>query len=96
MIGITKDRRAFRRMLINAPVTITQGSHSLVGICRDLSGSGMALFVDANGLDPAQPVDLSLGTCSNRLPPFRAQARIIRLDQDEEGYRLAVEFVTVF
>lgn len=34
-------------------------------------------------------------TCSNLLPPFQAQARVIRVDPQGDNYRLGVEFLSI-
>ncbi|MFG0834336.1 MULTISPECIES: PilZ domain-containing protein [Aeromonas] len=92
MITSTKERRAFQRMIINAPVTLYQQDLILVGICRDLSANGMGILVSEHGLDLGQPIRVSLATHSNLLPPFEARARIIRELDEAEGKLLAVEF----
>ena len=43
MITSTKERRAFQRMVINAPVTLFQHQQVLEGVCRDLSANGMVV-----------------------------------------------------
>ncbi|MEB6604979.1 MULTISPECIES: PilZ domain-containing protein [Aeromonas] len=92
MITSTKERRAFQRMVINAPVTLFQHEQVLEGICRDLSANGMGVEVNEHGFDPEQPIRVSLATRSNLLPPFEAQARIVRVLEEEDGLLLALEF----
>lgn len=92
MITSTKERRAFARMVINAPVTIFQHRLVLEGICRDLSASGMGVEVNEHSFDVNQPIRISLATSSNLLPPFEAQARIVRVLEEEKGLLLALEF----
>ncbi|MBV7416069.1 PilZ domain-containing protein [Aeromonas sp. sia0103] len=92
MITSTKERRAFARMLINAPVTLFQHQQVLEGICRDLSANGMGVEVNEHGFDPQQLIRISLATSSNLLPPFEVQARIVRVLEEEKGLLLALEF----
>lgn len=94
MITSTKERRAFQRMIINAPVTIFQQQQQQVleGVCRDLSANGMGISVPEHQLDTTQPIRVSLATNNNLLPPFEAQARIIRVLEEEDGLLLAIEF----
>ena len=92
MITSTKERRAFQRMVINAPVTLFQHQQVLEGICRDLSANGMGIPVPEHQLDTTQPIRVSLATSSNLLPPFEAQARIVRVLEEEDGLLLALEF----
>jgi len=89
----TKERRAFARMVINAPVTVYQQHLVLEGICRDLSANGMGIAVAEHPLDIHQPIRVSLATSNNLLPPFEAHARIIRQLEEDEGLLLAVEFL---
>ena len=93
MITSTKERRAFQRMVINAPVTLFQRQQVLEGVCRDLSANGMGVEVNEHGFDLAQPIRVSLATSSNLLPPFEAQARIVRVLEEEDGLLLALEFL---
>ncbi|MFB2863941.1 PilZ domain-containing protein [Aeromonas sp. MdU4] len=95
MLTNTKERRAFARMVINAPVTVYQQQLVLEGICRDLSANGMGIAVSEHQLDINQPIRISLATNSNLLPPFEAHARIIRVLEEEGGLLLAVEFKTL-
>ena len=92
MITSTKERRAFQRMVINAPVTLFQHQQVLEGVCRDLSANGMGIAVAEHQLDVSQPIRVSLATNNNLLPPFEAQARIIRVLEEEDGLLLAIEF----
>lgn len=98
MLTNTKERRAFARMVINAPVTVYQQQQQqqqleLEGICRDLSANGMGIAVSEHQLDINQPIRISLATNNNLLPPFEAHARIIRVLEEESGLLLAVEFL---
>ena len=95
MITSTKERRAFQRMVINAPVTLFQHQQVLEGICRDLSANGMGVEVNKHAFDLAQPIRGSLATSSNLLPPFEAQARIVRVLEEEDGLLLALEFLSL-
>ncbi|WP_060587656.1 PilZ domain-containing protein [Aeromonas schubertii] len=95
MIDSSRERGAFQRMVINAPVSLHQGAQHLTGICRDLSANGMGIFIETDQINPDEPIRINLATSSNLLPPFAAEARIIRITDEEGGYRLAVEFLTV-
>ncbi|WP_167386752.1 PilZ domain-containing protein [Aeromonas cavernicola] len=92
MINSTNERRAFQRMLINAPVTLYQQQLVLEGICHDLSANGMGVTVAEHRLDVSQPLRVSLATHSNQLPPFEAHARIIRVLEQPDGVLMAIEF----
>ena len=89
-----KERRAFMRMVVDAPVALVVAGETLDAICRDLSANGMAIEV-SRSLPEGTGLSVSLATSSNLLPPFQAQARVIRATPHEPIYRLGVEFVSV-
>ena len=91
----SKERRNFMRMVVNAPVTLIQGAHVMEGVCRDLSANGMSIEIEENLYPEGSELQVSLATSSNLLPPFQAQARVIRVDALGEGYRLGVEFLSI-
>lgn len=93
VITSTKERRAFTRMVINAPVTLFQHHKVLEGVCRDLSANGMGVEVNEHSFDLSVPLRVSLATSSNLLPPFEAQARIVRVLEEDKGLLLALEFL---
>ena len=95
MLTNTKERRAFARMVINAPVTVYQQQLVLEGICRDLSANGMSIEIEKNLYPEGSELQVSLATSSNLLPPFQAQARVIRVDPQGDNYRLGVEFLSI-
>ena len=45
--------------------------------------------------DPVLRSRVSLATSSNLLPPFEAQARIVRVLEEEDGLLLALEFLSL-
>ncbi len=90
-----KERRAFMRMVIDAPVTLVRGQERIAAVCRDLSASGMAIDVANGAFKEGEFLRVSLATTNNQLPPFEAEARVIRADAVDQGYLLGVEFVSV-
>ena len=89
-----KERRAFMRLVIDAPVTLLLAGKPLVGVCRDLSANGMAIEL-SEPVDQGVLLQVSLATSSNALPPFQAQARVLRSEPVGAAYRLGVEFVSL-
>lgn len=83
------------RMVVNAPVTLIQGSHVIEGVCRDLSANGMSIEIEKNLYPEGSELQVSLATSSNLLPPFQAQARVIRVEPQGHNYRLGVEFLSI-
>ena len=57
--------------------------------------NGMGVEVNKHAFDLAQPIRVSLATSSNFLPPFEAQARIVRVLEEEDGLLLALEFLSL-
>ena len=92
MITSHKERRAFARMVINAPVTVRQQHLVLEGVCRDLSANGMKIELCEQPLDLAGPIKVTLNTNSELLPPLKAHARIVRVLEEQSNKLLAVEF----
>ena len=95
LIDTSKERRNFMRMVVNAPVTLIQGSHVIEGVCRDLSANGMSIEIEKNLYPEGSELQVSLATSSNLLPPFQAQTRVIRVDPQGDNYRLRVEFLSI-
>ena len=63
-----------------------------------MPGSQCQRHVDRDREEPVsrrERAEVSLATSSNLLPPFQAQARVIRVDAQGEGYRLGVEFLSI-
>ena len=96
MLTTTRERRTFMRMVIDAPVTLVRGSEHIMATCRDLSANGMAIDVENTCLfTMGETLKVSLSTNSNALPPFEADAKIVRIDNKGEYSQLGVEFVSV-
>ena len=91
----SKERRTFMRMVVDAPVTVIHGGRRLAGICRDLSANGMSIEVEEDGIREGDELLVSLATSSNALPPFQAQAKVVRVQQVGSSYQIGVEFTTV-
>ncbi len=96
MLTTTRERRTFMRMVVNAPVTLVRGEERMLATCRDLSANGMAIEADSVGdFSVGEVLKVNLSTNSNALPPFVADAKIVRADKTGKFYQLGLEFVTV-
>ncbi len=96
MLTTTRERRTFMRMVINAPVTLVRGSERIIATCRDLSANGMSIEAEVATVFPVgEHMSVSLSTNSNALPPFVAEAKVVRADEVDGVYQLGVEFVVV-
>lgn len=95
MLTTTRERRAFMRMVVDAPVTLVRGTEQMLATCRDLSANGMAVEADSVGhFTEGESIRVSLSTNSNALPPFVADAKIVRADRTGNCYQLGLEFVS--
>lgn len=93
---ITKDdRRVFRRMSIETGVKITKGDTELLGICKDLSSTGMSIQLTEKSLKAGDQIEVLLDTDDSRFPPLNAQAVVLRLLEQDGYYLAAIEFTTV-
>lgn len=92
---LNKEKREFRRMVMDAPVTLIHQHDRVEAICRDLSASGMAFEVKDKAFQAGDEIEVSLATASNRLPPFQAKAKVVHVVQVSGGQRVGVEFVSV-
>jgi c-di-GMP-binding flagellar brake protein YcgR len=93
---ITNDeRRVFRRMAIEAAVTITRGNTQLQGTCKDLSSTGMLLQLHEANLNPDDQIQILLSTHDSRFPPLDVEARVVRVTKEDHMFIVATEFLTV-
>ncbi len=89
------DKRSFKRMVLDIPVTITKDTLTVDGVCKDLSSTGMSLtFTDTN-LQTGDVVHIQLATEHERFPPLDVDATLLRIDDAEQGFIAAVEFISV-
>lgn len=95
MLSTTRERRAFMRMVVNAPVTLIRGQERFLATCLDLSANGMAIEVEGNyTFTDHEELKINLATNSNALPPFETVGRVIRIEKKGQLIHLGVEFVT--
>lgn len=88
------NQRSFHRMKLDLPVVITKGAKVFNGICSDLSSTGMLVEISAHGLKTDDLVHIQLDTDDVRFPPLDAEAKLIRVTEDENGkISAAVEFL---
>ncbi|EKE72246.1 PilZ domain-containing protein [Gallaecimonas xiamenensis] len=90
MIEIDELRR-LRRLEIDTPVTLVIEEDQLQGHCSDLSGKGMALIL-GRAVDPGTRVMVKLEGGMENLPPFVAEAMVVRCDPADKGFVVGVSF----
>jgi len=86
------DKRSFKRMELDVPIEITKGTLVVKGICKDLSSTGMSISFNNAELQNGDEVQIQLATSDERFPPLDAQATLLRVDQENEGFVAAVQF----
>ena len=90
------DKRSFHRMELNLPIIITKNGQVYNGTCVDLSSTGMRILFNSSELDSGDIVEIQLDTNDERFPPLDAEAKLIRVEEDEGGsLTAAVEFIAL-
>lgn len=90
------NQRSFQRMQLELPIVITKEAQVYNGICIDLSSTGMRIEFTASELKKGDLVHIQLDTDDERFPPLDAEAKLIRVNQEEDGkFVAAVEFISL-
>jgi len=90
-----EERRVFRRMAIEAAVTITLGDNQIQGTCKDLSSSGMLIQILEPSVNPDDKIRVVLTTQNSRFPPLDVEAKVLRVKNEDGAYLVATEFLSV-
>lgn len=89
------EKRDFHRMKLNSDIELTDSNGvAFPGICRDLSGTGMQLFVD-RAFAEGDEIHTLLPSTSEQFPPFETVCRVLRCEPEGDGFLLGMEIVTV-
>lgn len=84
------EKRDFHRMQVNSEIQITDGEgRSFSGICRDLSGTGMQLYVESD-IPEGATLHTLLPSASDQFPPFETEVRVLRAQPQGDGHLLGV------
>lgn len=89
------ERRDFRRMTIDAPVTVSLGELQLQGICKDLSATGMLIHLSDPHLSAGAKIRVLLETPDARFPSLDVDARVLRVSEENGTYIVATEFAPI-
>ncbi|MDX1633396.1 MAG: PilZ domain-containing protein [Marinobacter sp.] len=89
------EKRDFHRMRVNSEIQITtlQGE-TFTGICRDLSGTGMQLYVNRPVAEGDELLTL-LAASGKDFPPFETSVRVLRAEPEGDGYLLGTAIIEV-
>jgi hypothetical protein len=84
----TDDKRNFRRMQINTPVTLTT-IEPVAGLnysaqCVDLSATGLSLHLDEL-LEPNTLLSVYMDATHPNIEPLKATAKVIRASKEGDG-----------
>ena len=80
------EKRNFARMSIETQVTYTinnSNSSSYHGTSTDLSATGLAMTTD-HELAVGDEVEIVMNAASERLPPFVADGRVLRVESNDD------------
>lgn len=89
------EKRDFHRMTMNLEIELTDSNGvTFPGICKDLSGTGMQLFVE-RAFSEGDEINTLLPTTSEQFPPFETVCRVLRCEPDGDGFLLGMEIVEV-
>ena len=93
------EQRNFRRMMVDTDATIELSQNgqamTLNAICRDLSATGMQLYVQ-EPIDPDTTVTVHIQSANGTVPPLKALTRVVRCTAEDDGqYCLGVEMLDV-
>lgn len=89
------EKRDFHRMTMNLEIELTDSNGvTFPGICKDLSGTGMQLFVE-KAFSEGDEINTLLPTTSEQFPPFETVCRVLRCEPDGDGFLLGMEIVEV-
>jgi hypothetical protein len=88
------ERRSFKRLETETDVTIIRLAtrESMTAGLINLSATGCAFRSD-RPIEPGEDLEILVCSPSKRIEPLRRSARVIRIDHDEDGRMVAVEFV---
>lgn len=80
------EKRDFHRMQVNSEVMITDtDGNQFKGICKDLSGTGMQIFLDT-AMPEGTQLQTLLPSANDQFPPFETMIEVLRCEPQDEGF----------
>ncbi len=89
MIG-DGDQRSFHRMAINAELMLSFNQQRFVGVCKDLSATGMGIHVEGLLLNVGDEIGVALS--GTGISPLTGTAKVVRVGG---GGNYALEFIAL-
>lgn len=85
------EKRDFHRMQVNSEIEITDSQgNCFKGVCRDLSATGMQLYVDRE-VAVGEELQTVLHPSSDQFPPLEAVCEVIRCEAEGDGFLLGTD-----
>ncbi|MCT7654060.1 PilZ domain-containing protein [Oceanimonas sp. NS1] len=81
MLFANKDQRLYSRLQLNTTVILATTSTRVQGTCLNLSPEGVLMEVECGCCQPGQLWQLVLPASGERVPPLKAMARVLRVEQ---------------
>ncbi|SFR41343.1 PilZ domain-containing protein [Marinobacter gudaonensis] len=89
------EKRDFHRMQVNSEIEITDSQgNQFRGVCRDLSATGMQLYVDRE-IAPGEELRTVLHPSSDQFPPLETVCEVIRCEPEGDGFLLGTNISEV-
>ncbi len=89
------EKRDFHRMQVNSEIEITDSQgNPFRGVCRDLSATGMQLYVDRE-IAPGEELKTVLHPSSDQFPPLETVCEVIRCEPEGDGFLLGTNISEV-
>lgn len=88
-----EDNRNFYRVLINAQCKIRFDEQQVMGVCKDLSATGMSFALTQQKFPVGTMLEIEIDSQNREIPSFSAQAEVIRpaVERGDE-YVIGVKF----
>ncbi|MDO3386962.1 PilZ domain-containing protein [Gilvimarinus sp. SDUM040013] len=93
---IFDEKRDFIRMKIEAPLdaTLSGESASHAGVCRELSGGGVQVLMDA-ALPEDSEWELNVVSNHGHSPQLRARVQVVRVLPEGDQYAIGLQILSV-
>ncbi|MDN6318313.1 MAG: PilZ domain-containing protein [Marinobacter sp.] len=89
------EKRDFHRMHVESEIEITDSKgRTFSGTCRDLSATGMQLFV-SNPVAVGEELTTVLRPSGDQFPPLETICEIIRCEPEGDGFLLGADISEV-
>lgn len=89
------EKRDFYRMQVESEIQITDSQgRSFPAICKDLSGTGMLLYV-SDALEEGAEIHTLMPSTNDQFPPFETVSTVVRCTPDGDGYLLGTSITKV-